>query len=149
METPGNRIWTYCLRAYYLSTPAFYLLDRFFDINLRASYFDHKPILNITYYGFSFGCGILACIFKRATILIGLFESVVNIAMLCVGFMLVYVATIEGAMNDSPDLQQHINTLQSTGNFMISAVVLCFSFYFNPLMRRGPSALTGQGPGDS
>ncbi len=141
----GTRIWTYCLQAYYLSTPAFYLLDRFWHINLRASYFDHKPALNLTYYVFSFACGILAWIFKRVAVVIGLFESILNIALLCIGFMLTYVATIQSAMNDSPDLQQHINALQSTGNFMISAVVLCFSFYFNPLMRRGSEALAEQG----
>ena len=135
METHGTRVWIYCLQGYYLSTPAFFLLDWFTGINLRASYFDHKPLLNITYYALSFGCGILCLFFRRATVLIGLGESVLNIFMLIAGFMLTYVAAIHNAMNDSPELAQNIQALQSTGNFTISGTILCFSFYFNPLMR--------------
>jgi len=141
METAGTRVWIYCLQGYYLSTPGFFLLDWLTGINLRASYFDHKPVLNILYYALSFGCGILCLAFRRATVLIGLGESVLNIVMLIMSFGLTYVGAIRSAIDDKPELlQQHVDMLQSTGNFMISALVLSVSFYFNPLMRRNPSA---------
>jgi hypothetical protein len=136
MPLRGANIWIHCLQAYYLATPAFYLLDRFFDINLRASVFDHKPALNLAYYGMSFLCGIFTVIFRKAAILIGLFESTLNIVLLIVGFGMNYAAMINSAANDSPDLPQRISDMQMTGNFILSAYILMVSFYTNPYMRR-------------
>lgn len=141
MESRGARTWTHCLQAYYLLTPAFFLLDWSTGINLRASYFDNHPALNIAYYGMAFTCGIVCMFFQRATILIGLGESVLNIVLLCVGYMSHYVAALDGVMEDKPDVQQHIDALQGGVNFMISAFILGLSFYFNPFMRHGPAAL--------
>jgi len=140
MEHPASRAWIYFLQAYYLSTPAFYLLDRFCGINLRASYFDHKPALNLAYYTLSFVCGILCVAFRKITVLIGLFESILNIFLLILGFMLTYVAMIKSAADDAPDLEQHIITMQSAGNFVISGFIVVVSFYLNPLIRRARNA---------
>ena len=136
MAIQASRAWIYFLQAYYLSTPAFYLLDRYCGINLRASYFDDKPTLNIAYYIMSFGCGLLCLFFRKITALVGLFESILNILLLILGFGLTYVAMINSAANDAPDLEQHIMNVQSVGNFLISGFVATVSFYMNPLIRR-------------
>ncbi|MEM6575291.1 MAG: hypothetical protein AAF736_13540 [Pseudomonadota bacterium] len=75
------------IRAYYLLTPLFMLLDWVLDLNLRVAGLA-DPGHRILYYGFLVGCTVLLWKVPQTSQLVALAESSVNFFLLIAGVML-------------------------------------------------------------
>ncbi len=118
--TPGKLI-----RAYYLVTPLFVILDILFGFTFRASGLT-LPEYRYLYYGFCLLCA-LGCFFQvRYTALIAIAESSVNLLILLLGIMLpvIHLGNLQGETG-AAILINSDNIL----NFMITGLVLVGVFH--------------------
>ncbi len=76
------------IKAYYWATPLFLLLDLLWGIDVRVSAFIYHPVYKGIYYVFCFVCMAIVVWKPGASALVGLIESSINTAILCVGMML-------------------------------------------------------------
>jgi hypothetical protein len=122
----GDRVLS-VIKAYYWTTPIFLLLDLLFGIDIRVSAFIHHPSYKFLYYVFCFACMALMVWKPGLSAAVGLFESSINIVILCSGMMLsVYLAgdlIVEGTEGYSGV------TVQRVINFILSGGICLSSFY--------------------
>jgi hypothetical protein len=88
------------IRWYYLGTPAFYLADRFFGLNVRVAFLDQWPAGRTAYYLFAFFLGLVAWRRPAWTAQLGLLESGANVALLILSVMVWYLGVLEAAGSD-------------------------------------------------
>lgn len=125
------------LRLFYLSTPLFFVWDSITGQSVRLYALNDQLGWRILYYTVCFLAGVLC--WKKPTIsaLVGMVESVVNIALLVFSVMLPYYSYIGAVAAGTED---QINYQGFTGvvlvNFLLSACILMFSFYGNSLFKR-------------
>ncbi|MFC1679388.1 hypothetical protein ACFL2T_04185 [Elusimicrobiota bacterium] len=114
------------LKAYYLATPVFVLLDVLFDLNFRIPFLDGVPMLKYVYYIVAFSCGILIVRVPKYSSLVTSIESLANIAMLVIGFMSKIISSVDaltvvGGQNPVPP--------QAVVSFAMSATALGIAYY--------------------
>lgn len=85
------------IRWYYLGTPAFYVADRFFGLNVRVAFLDQWPTGRSAYYLVAFFLGLVAWRRPAWTAQLGLLESGANVALLLLSVMVWYVGVLEVA----------------------------------------------------
>lgn len=133
--TPGKLI-----RAYYLVTPLFVILDALFGITFRASGLT-LPEYRYLYYGFCLLCA-LGCYWQvRYTALIAMAESSVNLLILLLGIMLpvIHLGDLPGE-TDAVVLINSDNIL----NFLITGIVLVSVFYSAQRELHHPASIENQ-----
>lgn len=127
------------LRAYYLATPVFLLIDLLFHAPLRAAFLP-EPGQRWAYYAFCLACGLAAHARPHWTRPIAFTESCVNLFLLALAILLPIwslVDTIETAAG--PPAFGAVRLV----NVMLSASILLLAFYRNQprtlrVRQRGP-----------
>jgi hypothetical protein len=114
------------LRAYYIATPAFLIIELLSGISLRVPIFLSTP-LRCFYYGCCFACGAVCYLRPRATPAMALIESSVNIGVIFIGFG---AAMIRAAYNVAETTTvPEVLTIKGVINFVVVAVVWIMGFY--------------------
>ena len=88
------------IRSYYLATPAFYVADRFFGLNVRVAFLDQWPAGRTAYYLFAFFLGLVAWRRPAWTAQLGLLESGANVTLLILSVMVWYLGVLQAAGSD-------------------------------------------------
>ena len=88
------------IRSYYLATPAFYVADRFFGLNVRVAFLDQWPVGRTAYYLFAFFLGLVAWRRPAWTARLGLLESGANVTLLILSVMVWYLGVLQAAGSD-------------------------------------------------
>ena len=88
------------IRWYYLGTPAFYVADRFFGLNVRVAFLDQWPAGRTAYYLFAFLLGLVAWRRPAWTAQLGLLESGANVTLLILSVMVWYLGVLQAAGSD-------------------------------------------------
>jgi hypothetical protein len=114
------------LRAWYLATPAFAVLDLVLGLNVRITFIDAVPA-RLAYYAFAFGCGLAVLRWPGRAALVGLLESGGNIVWLILGVGLQYLAALDAALADTV-VQAPLFTTAEVINLLVSTIVLIVSY---------------------
>ena len=114
------------LRAYYIATPVFLVIELLSGISLRVPIFLTMP-LRCLYYGCCFACGTVCYLRPRATPTVALTESTINIFLIFLGFG---TALIKGAflVAETTTIPE-VFTPKGIVNFIVVATVWVVSFY--------------------
>ena len=118
-----ERYWL--LRAYYLATPVFFVIDLVFHAPVRAAALP-QPGQRWAYYGFCLACGLVARAHPLWTRPIAFTESCINLLLLALSVMLPIwslVDTLETAAGPPAFGPARM------ANFMLSAAILLLAFY--------------------
>lgn len=113
------------LRAYYLATPVFFLIDLLLQAPVRASFLP-QPGQRWAYYGFCLACGLVAKVRPTWTRPIAFSESCINLLLLALSVMMPIwslVDTLETATGPPPFGPAQL------ANFAFSAAILLLAFY--------------------
>lgn len=118
------------LRIYYLVTPVFFVLQYFFEINLRLVIPGDSENIIIVYYIICFAASFI--VFKNMIVgsIFALIESSVNIFLLLLSVML----PIFNTGNIEPGTTSIKFGVSEIIHFMLVGSVLIYSFYMNPLL---------------
>ncbi len=112
------------VRAYYLATIVFLLLDVIFHINVRIAFLEASPTLRALYYAVIFTCMALILWRPAWTVVIGAVESLVSLVALILNMgmrtMLVTDAMLEGGTG--------LITMPEITNFMITGSIAYVAF---------------------
>ena len=110
------------MRAYYLATALFFLLDITFGVNIRISFFENSPVLKWTYYAMCMGLAGLMSWRPALTVLISVAESLVVVSALTLSMgmrtMRISEAVLEGGFV----------TIEEVFNFVISGGIAYFAW---------------------
>ena len=117
---------TRLLRAYYLATPVFGVVDAVVGVNIRIAALP-DPALRTAYYVFAFGCGLLCRWRPRLTPAVGMAESSLNVLLLVLSIMLPIWELTETVLTDAPFVVPAV----PLGNFILSGSVLVASFHLH------------------
>lgn len=114
------------LRAYYVATPAFLIIELVLGISLRVPIFLSTP-LRCIYYGCCFAFGAVCYLRPRATPAVAFIESTVNIGVIFVGFG---AAMIKAAYNvaETTTVPEFLS-IKGVINFVFVGAVWIISFY--------------------
>ncbi|UCE46412.1 MAG: hypothetical protein JSW47_12410 [Phycisphaerales bacterium] len=117
-------------RIYYYLTPAFILLDYFGVANIRVAVFDSMPLYKNVYYGFCVFCGVVVFFRPMYSLVVGLFESSINILMIVLVLFLPYIRFIN-QMDDI--LTAELPTVAGfdapcIGNLLMAGTIAVISF---------------------
>jgi hypothetical protein len=114
------------LRAYYIATPLFLVIELLSGISLRVPIFLTMP-LRCFYYGCCFACGTVCYLRPRATPAVALIESSVNIGVVCLGFgaAMIKAAYLVAETTTVPE----VLTVKGVINFVFVGAVWIISFY--------------------
>ncbi len=74
------------LQFYYILTPLFLVPELIWGIKIRVPLILASAGLRYAYYGVCLACGVLCYFRKKATPVVAIVESTINIALLCGGF---------------------------------------------------------------
>jgi len=114
------------LRAYYIATPLFMVIELVSGISLRVPIFLSMP-LRCFYYGCCFACGTVCYLRPRATPAVALTESTIHIFLIFLGFG---TAVISAAYNVAETTNiPEVLTLKGILNFVTVGAVWVTSFY--------------------
>jgi hypothetical protein len=92
----SNRtILFWIVRLYYIATPAFFLADVLWGFDFRVPYFLVVPVWRYLYYLLCAACGVGCLLFPKATYVIALNESTINVMFLFIGFFATYFTGIK------------------------------------------------------
>jgi len=127
--------WLRFVRAYYLATPVFLIINETLGANVRVAAFEHRPALKYGYYLMCTLLGLLMLLRPAWTGILGLAESSTNITLLVVGYLTPHFEAIS-QLAASGQLPQSPSAAEWFLNFAISATAWAISFYRNPLVRR-------------
>ena len=117
-------------RFYYYLTPLFILLDYFGVTNVRVAALDSMPVYKNLYYGFCIVCGIVVFFSPRCSLIVGLFESVINIIVTVVILFLPYIHFVKHA-DDILTIELPFAAgveVQCIGNILIAGMIAVISF---------------------
>jgi hypothetical protein len=114
------------VRAYYLATPLFLLLDLALGVSVRASFLDPAPALKVMYYVLAFACGLAMTRWPRHAGRIGLVESGANIILVVLGVGVSYLALMDA--DEGPALAASPFTDATAVNLVISAASAIVSY---------------------
>ncbi|MHC4155045.1 MAG: hypothetical protein ACYST6_09010 [Planctomycetota bacterium] len=114
------------LRAYYIATPLFLIIELLSGISLRVPIFLSMP-LRCFYYGCCFACGTVCYLRPHAAPVVALTESTINIFLIFVGFG---AAVISGAflVAETTTIPE-VLTLKGIVNFITVGAIWVISFY--------------------
>lgn len=112
--------------AYYIAIPLFLIIELLSGISLRVPIFLTTP-LRCFYYGCCFGCGALCYLRPRATPVVALVESTINIFLIFLGFgtAMIKAAYLVTEATTVPELF----TPKGVVNFFTVGAVWIISFY--------------------
>ena len=119
---------TRLLRAYYLATPVFGVVDAVVGVNIRIAALP-DPALRTAYYVFAFGCGLLCRWRPRLTPAVGMAESSLNVLLLVLSIMLPIWQLTETVFTDAPWVTPFSTV--PIANFILSGSVLVASFHLH------------------
>jgi hypothetical protein len=114
------------LRAWYLATPGFAVLDFALGLNVRVTFLDSVPG-RLAWYAFACACGLAVLRWPGREALVGLLESGVNMAWLIFAVMLQYLSAVDSALADDV-LPSAPFTTAGIVNLIVSALVLIVSY---------------------
>lgn len=114
------------LRAYYIATPLFLIIELLSGISLRVPIFLSMP-LRCFYYGCCFACGTVCYLRPRATPAVALIESSLNIGVVFIGFgaAMIKAAYLVAETTTVPE----VLTVKGVINFVVVGTVWIISFY--------------------
>lgn len=121
------------LRAYYLSTPVFFLLDLGLGIRVRAAFFGSTG-LRYAWYGLALACGLASWAWPRLTEPIALTESTANLALVILGIMLPIYAVQDQILAGGPIEAPY--TVEEVLNAGLAGLVLVLAIYGRTLRDR-------------
>jgi len=111
----------------YWSTPLFVALDYFYGVSLRIPFLDALPGAKAIYYTVGIACGIAITVQPGWTAAIGVYESVINMALLVISVGAAYIGVLESAA--SPDVViANPFTPQAVTSLTLSALTLAASY---------------------
>jgi hypothetical protein len=119
------------LRAYYLGTPLFWLLDYWFGVRIRVAFLDDLPALRYGYYLLCFGIGIIAIQAPRYASRLAFFESAANLGLIIVSVGIWYLRMIDWA--GSPSAMVPVITPWELVNFVLAAATAAVSYVMRSL----------------
>jgi fumarate reductase subunit D len=128
------------IRAYYLATPLFVVLDALFGITFRASGLTLAEYRYL-YYGFCLLCALGCFLQVRYSALIAIAESSVNLLILLLGIMLPVIQL--GDLPGEADAAILINS-DNILNFMITGIVLVCVFHAAQRELQDPASIDNQ-----
>jgi hypothetical protein len=112
--------------AYYIAVPLFLIIELLWGVSLRVPVFLTVPV-RYFYYACCFGCGALCYLRPRATPVVALVESTINIFLIFLGFG---TAMIKAAyMVTETTTVPQIFTPKGVVNFFTVGAVWTISFY--------------------
>ncbi|HEV8264620.1 MAG TPA: hypothetical protein VGQ06_06690 [Gemmatimonadales bacterium] len=114
------------IRSYYLATPAFYLADRLFGLNVRVAFLDQWPAGRTAYYVFAFLLGLVAWRRPAWTVQIGLLESSANVGLLILSVFVWYLGVLEAAGSEFGRLESVAP--ETLVNFVVAAAIAGASY---------------------
>ena len=114
------------LRAYYIATPLFLIIELLCGISLRVPIFLSMP-LRCFYYGCCFACGTVCYLRPRATPAVALIESSLNIGVVFLGFgaAMIKAAYLVAETTTVPE----VLTVKGVINFVVVGTIWIISFY--------------------
>jgi hypothetical protein len=115
------------IKAYYFSTPLWWLLDSFCGVNVRAAGFESIPHLKLVYYGICMLCALVIWSKPIYTPFVVLGESSVNILSLILGVMGPILKMGESVSGDVAF--QNPITIPYIINFCVAGSVACLGFH--------------------
>jgi hypothetical protein len=119
------------LRAYYIATPLFLIIELLCGISLRVPIFLSTP-LRCFYYACCFACGAACYLRPGATPAVAFIESSVNIGVIFVGFG---AAMIKAAYNVAETTTvPEVLTVRGVINFVVVGAVWIMGFYQSQAM---------------
>jgi hypothetical protein len=124
MSTSGRA--RHLVRAYYLATPLFLLLDLVGGVSVRVSFLDPSPTLKVAYYVVAFACGVAMTRWPQHAGRLGLVESGANIILVVLGVGISYLALMDAA--EGPGLAASPFTNATAVNLVISATSAIASY---------------------
>jgi hypothetical protein len=135
METPKEQVQPQAsskpmtfglLRAYYIATPLFLIIELLSGVSLRVPIFLTMP-LRCFYYGCCFACGTVCYLRPRATPAVALIESSLNIGVVFLGFgaAMIKAAFLVAETTTIPE----VLTLKGIANFITVGAIWVISFY--------------------
>ena len=119
------------MRAYYLSTPLFWLLDFWWGVHVRVAFLDDLPVLRTGYYLLCFGIGIIALRAPGYASRLALLESAMNLGLIIVSVGVWYLRMIDWA--GSPAATVRVVTRWELVNFVLAATAGVVSYELRKL----------------
>ena len=119
------------MRAYYLGTPLFWLLDYWFGVRIRVAFLDDLPALRYGYYLLCFVIGIIAMQAPRYACRLAFFESAANLGLIIVSVGVWYLRMIDWA--GSPSAMVQVVTPWELVNFVLAATAGVVSYELRKL----------------
>lgn len=116
---------------YYYMTPLFIALDYLFEINIRVTVLDSMPHYKPLYYGFCIFCGIGMFVLPRCTLILALFESVLNILLVVLTVFLPYVQILMQPDNilEAEWSTPKVFTIRYIINLILAGTIATFAFH--------------------
>ena len=118
------------LSMFYYLTPIFILMDYVFNFNIRIAGLDGFGTYKKFYYMFCLICAFLIYRFDGYSLIVGFFESILNLLILFIGFLLPYFRyaslIADGNFEEVSFYNSHMII-----NFMISGFIVILSFQYS------------------
>ncbi len=115
------------LSIFYYATPVFILTDYVLGFNVRISGLQQFGNYKIIYYVFCLVCAFVVYKSEGYSILVGFIESIINLVILFVGFLLPYF-TYTSLLTDGSANELRFYDSKMIINFMISGFIFIFTF---------------------
>ena len=117
------------IAIYYGLTPAFFLADWGFGVNLRAAALEDQPFWRVVYYLFCVACGLL--IWKRPdwTVEIGRFEATLNISLIVLAILVPYYRLIDELAAGASTIDAAPFAPMRIASLVLSGLVWAATFY--------------------
>lgn len=128
---------TVILNIFYYLTPLYILIDYNFVFNIRISGLDQFGFYKKFYYLFCLICAFILYKFEGYSLLVGFVESIINLLILFIGFLLPYF-TYASLIADGNIEEIYFYDSKMIINFMISGFIIILSFqnYLKMIVRR-------------
>ena len=118
------------LSSFYYLTPIFILMDYVLDFNIRIAGLDGFGFYKKIYYLFCLICAFLIYKFEGYSLIVGFVESIVNLLLLFIGFLLPYFRYASLIADGNVDEVSFYNS-NMVINFMISGFIVILSFQYS------------------
>ncbi len=116
------------LSGYYIATPVFIIIELLWGAGFRVPFILANPFIRYSYYAVCFGCGAGCYLRPRAVPFIALFESIINVTLIFVGYAITIAAARMSVM-ETGEAGEILSDNAMLG-FFISASVAIFSFHY-------------------
>lgn len=116
------------LKFYYVLTPLFLIMELIWGVRVRVPFILASAELRYGYYGMCFLFGVLCYFRRKLTPVVAIFESTINIALLCSGFYLTVLNSGIDFATSEIDEAPEVVTYKGVMGFVLALVIWTIAF---------------------